>query len=398
MRDRELVIASAAAAVVLIAAGIFIVYPLMVSPYSRSETGNISAGTTGTTPEITVSGTTTPSDILPKISLKQVTALVREDYSEYQYSIAGISLTGQYAGKPLYVVELIPVGDSVAERNETIFIDATTGDYYNPAQENAEISIEQAKDLARASFPQLSPDRVKMKFSDGSQYARGWEFSLINGDNQLVQGGLNADTGDLSWYAFGIVRKDRPENPSITLDAAQHIAEKEIQKHNGDLPITMTEARLDPLGMPGEKIAGKYVFVFKRIIRDIPCDSDGLTLTVDSVAGSVVEYRKSWSLPENAVASSASPAITKEVAIKTVQQEATRIYLASVAGLRIRSANLVWKDFHNPDKVTPAPGSIPLAWKVQFDDEILRAQQWPGTATGWVDAQTGSLVEMYYRH
>jgi hypothetical protein len=150
--------------------------------------------------------------------------------------------------------------------------------------------------------------------------------------------------------------------------------------------------------MPGEKIAGKYVFVYKRVIRDVPCDSDGLTLVVDSVAGNVVEYRKSWSLPENAVASSAKPEITKDAAIKTVQQEAMRIYPTSAASLRIVSAELRWKNYHNPDKVVPAPGSIPLVWKVQFDDETLRAQQWPSPATGWVDAQTGTLQDMYYRH
>lgn len=349
-------------------------------------------------PAITTSDSVAVSDIPPKISREQATALVREDYSEYTYSIAHISLTDQYARKPLYVVELAPVTGSIAERNETVFIDATTGDYYNPAQENAKISIERAKDLASEAFPQLSPDRIRVKFSDGSQYVRGWEFYLLNGNEQLVHGGLEADTGELSWYAFGIVRKDRPENPSITLDAAQRVADRETRDRNGVLPIIISDARIDPLGMPREKIAGKYVFVYKRIIRDVPCDSDGLTLVVDSVAGNVVEYRKSWNLPENAVALSAKPEITKDAAIKTVQQEAMRIYPTSAANLQIVSAELRWKDCHNPDKVVPAPGSIPLVWKVQFDDETLRAQQWPSPATGWIDAQTGILQDMYYRH
>jgi hypothetical protein len=150
--------------------------------------------------------------------------------------------------------------------------------------------------------------------------------------------------------------------------------------------------------MPGAKIAGVYVFVYKRIISDVPCDSDGLTLVVDSVAGTVVEYRKSWNLPENAVASLSEPAISKDAAIKTVQQEAMKIYPASAASLRILSAELRWKDHHNPDKIVPGSGSIPLAWKVQFDDEVIRAQQWPNPGTGWVDAQNGTLLEMYYRH
>ena len=398
MKQNDLLVVIGVAVIVLIAAGIFIVYPSLKNQYSPSQISDSPAGTREATPAITTSDSVAVSDIPPKISREQATALVREDYSEYTYSIAHISLTDQYARKPLYVVELAPVTGSIAERNETVFIDATTGDYYNPAQENAKISIERAKDLASEAFPQLSPDRIRMKFSDGSQYVRGWEFYLLNGNEQLVHGGLEADTGELRWYAFGIVRKDRPENPSITLDAAQRVADRETRDRNGILPIIMSDARIDPLGMPEEKIAGRYVFVYKRIIRDVPCDSDGLTLVVDSVAGNVVEYRKSWNLPENAVASSAKPEITKDAAIKTVQQEAMRIYPTSAANLQIVSAELRWKDYHNPDKVVPAPGSIPLVWKVQFDDETLRAQQWPSPATGWIDAQTGILQDMYYRH
>jgi hypothetical protein len=190
----------------------------------------------------------------------------------------------------------------------------------------------------------------------------------------------------------------RPENPSITIDAAQQVADREIDERNGVIPVVLSDSRLDPLGMPGEKVAGRYVFVYHRVIQNVPCDSDGFTIVVDSVAGKVIEYRKSWSLPENAVAASSKPAITKDAAIKTVAQEAAAIYPASTSSREIVSAELRWKDFHNPDKIVPMPGSIPLAWKVQFDDETIRAQQWPNPATGWVDAQNGTLLDMYYRH
>jgi hypothetical protein len=182
------------------------------------------------------------------------------------------------------------------------------------------------------------------------------------------------------------------------MDAAQQTADREIRERNGDIPVVQVDARLDPLGMPGEKIAGKYVFVYRRVIRGVPCDSDGIVVTVDSVAGNVVNYHKSWSLPEDAVALSAEPAISRDAAITTVQQEAEKIYPTSAAGLKIVSAELRWKDFHNPDKITPAPGSIPLAWKVQFDDETIRAQQYPNPETGWVDARNGTLLYLHYYH
>jgi len=394
---RDLVIITIATALILIAAGILGMNPSRESPATFSPDVASVVETRETVPGTTVHAQGTAPDIATEISREQVIGIVNGEYSAFTYSIASIRLADQYAKKPLYVIELVPVKGSTAERNETVFIDATTGDYYSPAQENAKISVERAKKLVREAFPQLAPDRIQMKFSDGLQYERGWAFSLMNGSERIVQGGLEPDTGGLKWYATGIVRKDRPENPLISLDAARDIANREVRNRNGILSVVLSESRLDPLGMPGEKIAGKYVFVYKRMISGVPCDCDGLTIVVDSVAGNVVEYRKMWSLPENAVTSS-EPAITRDAAIKTVQDEATKMYPASASGLRIVSAELLWKDLHNADKIVPAPGSIHLGWKVLFDDEIIRAQQWPNPATGWIDAQTGSLLEMYYRH
>jgi hypothetical protein len=340
----------------------------------------------------------TQKTVTPTISEEEATARLQEEYPLSQYSVNGVALNDHYSGKVLYEFTLVPAKDSIYEKNETIFIDVLTGDLYNPLQENAGITIEQAKDLAQQAFPAWNPDRVRMRFHDGSNYVRGWEFYLYIGDEELVHGGLDADTGELSGYAIGVKRMGRPENPSITIDAAQQVADREIKERNGVVPVIISDARLDPLGMPGEKVAGNYVFVYNRVIREVPCDSDGFTLVIDSVAGTVTEYRKTWGLPEDAVAQSAKPAIPKDAAIKTVQQEASKTYPASSASLRIVSADLRWKDYHNPEKSVPAPGSIPLVWKVQFDDETIRTQQWPNPATGWIDAQTGTLLDLYYRH
>ncbi|MDD1689751.1 MAG: hypothetical protein LUQ66_03735 [Methanoregula sp.] len=338
------------------------------------------------------------SSLSAKITRDEATARMQEEYPSSMYTIDHSNLTDRYSGKTLYEFAIVPAESSRYEKNTTVFIDAETGDLYSPLQETAGITIEQAKLRARQAFPAWTIDRVRIKYIDGTQYVRSWEFYLYKDDKELVHGSLDADTGELSTYAIGVTRMGRPENPSITIDAAQQVADREIEERNGVIPVVLSDSRLDPLGMPGEKIAGRYVFVYNRVIRNVPCDSDGFTIVVDSVAGNVIEYRKSWSLPENAVAASSNPAITKDAAIKTVEQEAATIYPASTASLKIVSAELRWKDFHNPDKVVPAPGSIPLAWKVQFDDEFIRAQQWPNPATGWVDAQNGTLMDMYYRH
>ncbi len=241
------------------------------------------------------------------ITRDEATARVQEEYSR-GYSITAVHLTGLYPGKILYEFTMVPAESSLYEKNTTVFIDADTGDLYSPLQEKAGISIEQAKLRAREAFPAWTIDRVRIKYVDGTQYVRSWEFYLYMDDKELVHGSLDADTGELSDYAIGVTRTGRPENPSITTDAAQQVADREIEERNGVIPIVLGDSRLDPLGMPGEKIAGRYVFVYNRVIRNVPCDSDGFTIVVDSVAGNVIEYRKSWSLPENAVALSAKPA------------------------------------------------------------------------------------------
>jgi len=354
-----------------------------VTAISVSTTA-VATGTMTKTPDVT-------------ISQQQAQALLDEG-EIHGYSIAGITLSDRYPGKILYEFSLVPDNTSIRKTNATLFIDAETGDPYNPLQDKAGITIEQAKAKAREAFPEFTADNVRMRFNDGSQYMRSWAFELRKGEEKLVQGSLTADTGELSSYSIGITRLGRPGTPAITMDVAQQTADREIRKRNGDIRIVQTEARLDPLGMPGEKIAGKYVFVYNRVIHGIPCDNDGILVVVDSVAGNVVEYRKSWSLPEDAVALPADAVVSKETAITTVQQEAEKLYPASASSLRIVSAELRWKDFHNPDQVTPKPGSVLLAWKVLFDDETIRGWQWPVPANGWVDAKTGELLDLYYRH
>lgn len=390
-----------ACVIVVIVIGTGIVITLLQSQDTAAEHQLQENRTAGTPvpPVASTPHTIHPTDIPLTVTITRDEAIahVQEEYS-MEYSITTVNLTGRYPGKILYEFPLVPTEYSIYEKNTTVFIDAETGDLYSPLQEKAGISIEQAKLRTREAFPAWTIDRVRIKYVDGTQYVRSWEFYLYKDDKELVHGSLDADTGELSDYAIGVRRMGRPENPSITTDAAQQVADREIEERNGVIPIHLGDSRLDPLGMPGEKIAGRYVFVYNRVIQNVPCDSDGFTIVVDSVAGNVIEYRKSWSLPENAVALSAKPAITKDVAIKTVQQEATNLYPASAASLRIVSAELRWRDYHDPDKVAPVPGSIPLAWKVQFDDETIRAQQWPNPGTGWVDAQSGTLLDIYYRH
>jgi len=175
---------------------------------------------------------------------------------------------------------------------------ATSSPMVVQVQDTPLISLEQAEEIARETFSQLSPDRINITYQKGDrQHQATYDFELFKNNENIVQGGIDPDTGSISSYAIGIKRIGRPEKPVITIEAGQDAAEKEIMSRNGEISLNKTDARYDPLGFPDRNIAGVYVYVYDRLIKNNPCDSDGFTVGVDSISGSVVEYRKTWIKP-----------------------------------------------------------------------------------------------------
>jgi hypothetical protein len=130
---------------------------------------------------------------------------------------------------------------------------------------------------------------------------------------------------------------------------------------------------------------------------DIPCDYDGFTVSVDSVTGEITEYDRRWNSPDNAFSVAVDPLVKRYEALYIIQQRAKETFPESATGLRIISADIRWKDTLPPG-IMPRPGTIPISWKIQFDDDMIRAEQWPVPATGWIDARTGEILDFYYRH
>jgi hypothetical protein len=163
---------------------------------------------------------------------------------------------------------------------------------------NPIISQDQAEQISLKTFAQLNPDRVNITYIPRDKSHRAtYAFELFKDNENIVQGGVDPDTGSINDYAIGIKRLGRPENPVVSLDAAQKTAGQEIADRNGVLSLNRTDARYDPLGMPDSGVAGTYVFVYERLTKSNPCDCDGFTVVVDSVSGSVAEYRKTWIKP-----------------------------------------------------------------------------------------------------
>ena len=365
------------------------------SPSLTPVTGNM---TVAITPAFVI-GTGIPAEpISSKLSLDEVIVSLRQDYPESAFTLFSVNLTDQYTNRSVYEFRIKKTDSSPADPGFTVFIDAVTGDSYTPGQESARISSDQAKDLVREVFLIPGFDRIRIRYDYSPDSVRAWIFTVYRDNSTILSGSLDPDTGQVVSFSRTIVRPGRPADPSLDISASQGIADRYIVERNGaPLPVNMSESRFEPLGFPDEGIAGYYVFVYNRMVQNIPCDYDGFTISVDSVTGQITEYNRRWYSPDNAFSVAVDPLVKRYEAIFSVQQKAQEIFPDSASSLKIISAEIRWRDMHPPG-VIPRPGSISTAWKVQFDDDSIRSEERPVPATGWVDARTGKILDFYYQH
>ncbi|MDP2797834.1 MAG: hypothetical protein Q8N94_10035 [Methanoregula sp.] len=331
------------------------------------------------------------------LSLDKAVSILREEYPAETCTLISANLTDRYSGQMLYEFIIQPGVSSSIETRFVVFIDAVTGDPYTQGQENTRITQRQAQDLARKAFPGIQPDRVRVRYSASPESGRTWNFALIKGNTPILTGTMDAETGLISSFTQTIQKVGRPAGPVIGMPAAQKIADHYISGQNDPVAVNLSEGWYFPLGSPSDPVAGHYVFIYNRIVNDIPCEDDGFITGVDSVTGEITAYERHWSAPDNAFSVTSEPLVLKREATFAVLRQAKETYPESVSGLRIVSAEIRWMDQH-PSGVIPRPGSIPLAWKVTFDDDIIRTNSSAKPAIAWLDAQTGSILDFKYQH
>jgi hypothetical protein len=384
----------AAAVLVVIATG-FIVVALMNS----HETGNLPSPGTGVQANPSAPAITgTPAAAVSRSRIANSSEAnplptPRNGSSGSDDNPMAVSPTNLPAKKGSDACIMVPAGDGFVYEDNSVFNAGSAGTYSSPvAKKDGGITEEQAEDLARKAFPHNSPDRIDTEYVDGSQNTRAWKFSQYKDDKQLVLGMLYADTGDLMGYSipYGTTEALGTSSPVTTMESARTIAEKEIRERNGEIPLRLLYEEVNR--------DGNYLFSYHRILRGIPCSKDSVYAIIDSGTGTVIRYSKIWYVPENAVTAQTVPAVSREEATALVEEKSTACYPGSAAGFRIISAELEWKDLYNADEFTPLPGAIPLTWHVRFDDEKIRAQKFPVPGEGWVDAQNGTLLSLYYVH
>jgi len=331
------------------------------------------------------------------LSLNKAISYLLEEYPAESYTMISANLTDRYSGFLLYEFTIQPVDRSSTGTSFTILNNAVTGEPYTQGQENARITAKQAQDLVRKAFPSLKPDLVIVRYNTSTDSSRMWSFVVVKGTSRILTGNMDAETGLISSFTQIIPVLGRPAGSVLDMPAAQTIAERYVSDHNGPVAVNMSEGQYFPLGIPSDPIAGQYVFTFNRIVKDIPCNEDGFIVGVDSVTGEITAYNRHWSAPDNAFSVASDPLVLKREATFAVLQRAREMFPESVNGLRVISTELRWMDQHSSG-VIPRPGSIPLAWKVTFDDDIIRANSSAQPAIAWVDAQTGSIMDFQYKH
>jgi hypothetical protein len=332
-----------------------------------------------------------------KQSLDNATASLRQDYPAPAYTLISVNITDRFADRTLYEFVIRPEF-SQDSTGFSVFIDSMTGDLYTPGQETAKITAERAKNIVVDAFPLLNPDRVRVKYNNSPDSGRSWVVTLFRENTTILTGSLDPETGQIFSFTRSVPWEGRQADPLLDMNAAQKIADRYIsEKNRAQLPLNMSEPHYNPLIVPQKTVAGHYVFIYNRIVQEIPCDKDGFTISVDSLTGEVVGYERRWNSPESAFSIAMDPLVTRSGATFAVLKKAEETYPASMDGLFIISAEIRWKDHAIPGSI-PRPGSIPLAWKVLFTDEIIRAKPLAVPATGWIDIQTGKILEFYYQH
>ena len=321
---------------------------------------------------------------------------LREEFPAATYTVVSADISSVPPSGRMYSFLIRPLNDTLPGSTSTQYLDAVTGDPYTPGQEKAAVPLASAKNTIADTFASIHPDGTRIRYStvDGAQF---WNFTLIRNNSTLLAGSIDAETGNIAEFASVVPTEGRPGAPVIDNATAMKIAEQFISDRTGPVSINISDQQYIPLNSSGSPVAGSWVLRYSRLFQGYPCDADGFTVTVDSVSGNITGYERIWNAPDYGFAVAPDAIVLKRDATYTVLHKAQNMYPGLATGINILSADVRWKDAH-PAGTVPRPASIPLAWKVSFDDAIIRAMPHPVPAVAWVDAQNGNLIEIDYQH
>lgn len=283
--------------------------------------------------------------------------------------------------------------------------EATASPGATPAQPSSGglLGEEEARSLAVAALEREMPgiriERMVAEPYDVQTYGDVWRFRVKAEDDPDLEGDISvwidAADGEMVYFLDG---RDyyRPADPSVTIEAAEEIANAYLRERKESSDVVKTVAVLSTVDTPLGSRNGPYHFVYQRSIDGVLCLYDGVTLDIDSIDGRVVSYHKAWRVSDNDTMTDPAPSITKDAA-----QDRVLAYLNATCGtdpgdIAVRSTGLLWYDLAAQHRRSQDPVTVPLAWRVEFDDEWYRSQDPPRTATLWIDAHSGEVLSAAY--
>jgi uncharacterized membrane protein YkoI len=334
-----------------------------------------------------------PAGLIP---LDSAIVSLRSDLPASGFTITAADLTTA-ANRSLYAFTVVPKA-SAGDPGSIVYIDASTGSIWSPGEEGARISRVEAKQRARVAVPGITADTALLAYSAQPQSVKVWEFSLISDGARVASGRLNAETGAVVSFEKVIATGGRPGSPSVNPAKAEAIANQYIiDQNNGQLPLNLSVSRYDAIDTPSGPVAGRHTLIYERMYQDFLTDTDGFVVVVDAVTGDVTGYTQSWTTPDHAFAGYPEVDVVKREATFAVMQKAKEMYPDSINSLQVVSASVRWKN-DLPYGSVPRPGTIPLGWKVVFDDDVIRNNASAQKGVAWVDVQSGEFIAFDYRH
>ncbi|WP_067050804.1 hypothetical protein [Methanofollis ethanolicus] len=187
----------------------------------------------------------------------------------------------------------------------------------------------------------------------------------------------------------------RPAEPLVSMADARETARAYVDEKSGGADLERTSEHYNTFSsaLTGT-VAGRYSFNYARLIRGVPCLSDGFHISVDAVTGKVCGYSKWWKTDEDLCTAETAPSVSGDDA-----KDAVRAYLketwGDLPGLDVHTADLMWYDSPSFMKIR-GTDPIPLVWEVCFDDDHYRSLTYPGDANAFVDAHTGEVLLCSY--
>ncbi len=331
------------------------------------------------------------------LSLSDAAAALREYYPKGDYTISSVNYTAG-SSRNLFGFEMQRAGSPAGMTGFVVFIDAATGFPWSPGQDTAAVTVDKAKTIAASAFPDVRADTVRVWYEASPDKGGVWQFILASGNTTRITGSVDASSGELVSFIRSVPHAGRPADPVISRETAENTASQYISDRNGGpLPLNLTSARYEAWGTPPVPVAGQYLFSWERTFLDYPVDTDGVKIAVDAVTGDVIGYDKVWTTQGYAFSQTTEQAVAQRDATFAVMQAAKNVFPDAVESVRILSAEMRWNNRHAPG-TGQQPGSVPLEWKVVFDDATIRADPSLSQGVGWVDIQTGNVTSLEYSH